>query len=52
MEARAGRWDKYTRVPAIRFIACVMLLNEHKPAQPSSCTTTRQSMNEEPLDEI
>jgi hypothetical protein len=42
--------DIYTRVPVIWFIFCVLLVNEHKTAQPSSCTTT--SMNEEPQDEI
>jgi hypothetical protein len=48
----AGRRDIYTRVPAIGFISCVLLINEHKMAQPSSCTTTRHHMDEEPRDEI
>jgi len=52
IEVWRGRRDIYTQVPAIWFISCVLLVNEHTTAQPSSCTTTRNLMNEEPLDEI
>jgi len=43
---------RFGSYPAIWFITCVLLVNEHKTAQPSSCTTTRHLMNEEPRDEI
>ena len=33
-------------------VQLVLLVNEHKTAQPSSCTTTRHLMNEEPREEI
>ena len=33
-------------------IQLVLLVSKHKTAQPSSCTTTRHLMNEEPRDEI
>jgi len=33
-------------------ISCILLVNDHKTAQPSSYTTTRHCMNEEPRDEI
>jgi hypothetical protein len=49
---KVGRRDIYTRVPAIWFIPCVLLVNEPKMAQPSSCTTTRHLMKEEPRDKI
>jgi hypothetical protein len=52
IEVLAGRRDIYTRVPAIWFISCIVLVNEHKTAQPSSCTTTTHLMNEEPQHEI
>jgi hypothetical protein len=34
------------------FVQHVLLDNEHKTAQPSSCTTTRHLMNEGPRNEI
>ena len=33
-------------------VQLVLLVNEHKTAQPSSCRTTRHLMNEEPRNEI
>jgi len=33
-------------------VQLALLVNEHKMAQPSSCTTTRHRINEEPRDEI
>jgi len=33
-------------------VQLVLLVNKHKTAQASSCTTTRHLMNEEPRDEI
>ena len=49
----AGRRDIYTRVPAISwFNLWVLLVNEHKTAQPSSCRTTCHLVNDKPRDEI
>jgi len=33
-------------------VQLVLLVNEHKTAQPSSCRTTRHLMNEKPRNEI
>ena len=52
MEEKSGRKDIYTRVSAIWFISCVLLVTEHIMAQPSSCPTTRHLMHEEPEDDI
>jgi len=52
MEVKAGRRDIYTRVPAICFISCILSVNEHKMAQPSSCRTATHFINEECRDEI
>ena len=34
------------------FVKLVLFVNEHKTAQPSSCSTTRHLMNEKPRDQI
>jgi hypothetical protein len=47
-----GKRDIFTLVAAVWFISCFLLVNEHKTAQPSSCTTTRNLVNEIPQDEI
>jgi len=52
MEVKVGRRDIYTQVPTIQFISCVLLVNEHMTAQPSSWTITMHLMNEEHLAEM
>jgi hypothetical protein len=52
MEVKVGRRDIYTRDPAIGFISCVLLVNEHTTAQPSCRTPTRHFMNEERQDDM
>jgi hypothetical protein len=52
IDREVGIRDIYTRVPAILFISCVLLVNVHKTAQPSLYTITRHLMNKEPGDEI
>jgi hypothetical protein len=42
----------YNPVLAIWFLSCVLFVNEHKTAQPSSCKTTTDHLNEETRDEI
>jgi hypothetical protein len=52
-ELSAGRGDQYTTVPAICwFNLRVLLVNEHKTAQPSSCRTTCHLMKDNPPDKI
>jgi len=43
---------EYWRFLGSRFNLQVLLVNEHKTAQPSSCRTTRHLMNDKPQDEI
>jgi len=42
----------FRRVLGSMFNLCVLLVNEHKTAQPSSCRTIRHLMNDKPRDEI
>ena len=51
-EAEGGKMRYIYSSSCDFLIQLVLLVNEHTPAQPSSCRTTRHLMNEESQNEI